>query len=391
MDWNSIRNSPRIKNISSLATATVTGNAISAVFWLYLAQLLGEENYGELGYLIAIAGITSNVALLGGKWVMIVYTAKGMDIQPVLYLITLISSGIGAVILYMIFQNPGLSAYVMGFVIFTLVISEIQGRKLYKTYAKFFILQKIFFVSISLGLFQVVGAEGILLGYGLSFVPFFRRMYASVKIKNYDFGFLKQKSGFIANNYSLDVSRALKGQIDKLMIAPLFGFGLLGNYYLGLQVVSVLGILPGAIFTYMLPQDASGRSTQRLRILTILGSVVLALLGVFLAPAIIPMVFPEFEETLDLVPILSMAVIPSTVVVMYTSKFLGREKGSYVLIGHLISIATLISGILILIEFFQIQGLAVAYVLAFSVHAAFLVTVNYVKRDSLGEEINHDK
>ena len=85
MDWNNIRNSPGIKNISTLATSTISGNAISALFWLYLAGLLGQENYGELGYLIAIAGITSNIALIGGEWVMTVYTAKGKNVQPVLY------------------------------------------------------------------------------------------------------------------------------------------------------------------------------------------------------------------------------------------------------------------------------------------------------------------
>ena len=113
MDWNNIRNSSGIKNISLLASSAITGNAISALFWLYLAGLLGQENYGELGYLIAIAGITSNIALIGGGWVMTIYTAKGKDVQSVLYLISLITSGISAIILYAIFQNVGLSSFVI--------------------------------------------------------------------------------------------------------------------------------------------------------------------------------------------------------------------------------------------------------------------------------------
>ena len=388
MDWDNIRSSSGIKNISSLATSKITGSAISALFWLYLAGLLGQENYGELGYLIAIAGITSSITLIGGEWVMAVFTAKGKSVQPVLYLISIISSGISAIILYTIFQNVGLSVYVIGFVIFNLVIAEIQGRKLYKTYAKFFVLQKIFFVLISLGLFQFMGVEGILLGYGLSFIPFLKRMYTSLKIKNYDFKFLKEKSGFIANNYSLDLTKSVKGQIDKLMIAPMFGFGLLGNYYLGLQVVSVLSILPGVIFTYMLPQDASGKSTTKLRILTILGSVILAVLGIFLAPILIPMVFPDYEESLSLIPILSISVIPATISSMYTSKFLGNEKSSYVLIGYIISIITLVLGILTLVEVFEVMGLAVSYVLSISVLAIFLLLVNFIKKDSFGENNN---
>ena len=379
MDWNNIRNSPGIKNISTLATSTISGNAISALFWLYLAGLLGQENYGELGYLIAIAGIASNIALIGGEWVMTVYTAKGKNIQSVLYLISLISSGISAIILYGIFQNAGLSVFVIGFVIFNLTVSEIQGRKLYKEYAKFYVLQKLFFVLISLSLFQLIGAEGILLGYGLSFLPFFKRMYASLKTKNYDFKFLKEKSGFVANNYSLDLAGAIKGQIDKLMIAPIFGFALLGNYYLGLQVVSILGILPGVIFTYILPQDASGRSTGKLKLLTILGSVILAILGIFVAPILIPIIFPEYTDSLSLIPILSISLIPSTITSMYTSKFLGDEKSSYVLIGYIIAGITLVLGILILSEIFQVSGLAIAYVLSSTTQAGFLLITYYLK------------
>ncbi len=390
IDWDRIRNSQGIKNISTLATSTISGTIISAIFWLYLAGLMGEENYGELGYLIAIAGISSNITLLGGTWVMTIYTAKGKQVQSVLYLISIISSGISAIVLYGVFQNIGLSVYVIGFVIFMLTMSEIQGRKLYKVYAKFFVLQKIFFVLISLCLFQVIGVEGILLGYGLSYIPFFKRMYSSIKTKNYDFRFLKEKSGFIVNNYSLDLAGSVKGQVDKLMIAPMFGFGLLGNYYLGLQVVSILGILPGIIFTYLLPQDASGGSTKKIRVFAILGSVVLAILGIFLAPILIPIFFPGYNESLELIPILSISVIPSTISSMYTSKFLGKEKSSYVLIGYLISISILISGIIILVNIFEVMGLAIAYVLSITVQAIFLVAINFFKKNTLGSVTNNE-
>ena len=390
IDWDRIRNSQGIKNISTLTTATISGSAISALFWLYLAGLMGEENYGELGYLIAIAGITSNIALIGGEWVMTIYTAKGKQVQPVLYLISIISSGISAIILYAVFQNVGLSVYVIGFVIFMLTISEIQGRKLYKTYAKFFVLQKMFFVLISLVLFQIIGVEGILLGYGLSYIPFFRRMYSSIKTKNFDFKFIKEKKGFMINNYSLDLTGSVKGQIDKLMIAPLFGFGLLGNYYLGLQVVSILSILPGVIFTYLLPQDASGKSTTKIRVLTIFGSVVLAILGIFVAPILIPIIFPEYNESVNLIPILSISIIPGTISSMYTSKFLGKEKSSYVLIGYIISISILVSGIIILGNIFEVMGLAIAYVLSSTAQAIFLVAMNFLKKNSLGRVTNNE-
>jgi O-antigen/teichoic acid export membrane protein len=124
--------------------------------------------------------------------------------------------------------------------------------------------------------------------------------------------------------------------------------------------------------------------------LTILGSVILAILGVFLAPILIPIVFPEYEESLTLIPILSISIIPGTITSMYTSKFLGKEKSLYVLIGYLISAVALVLGILILSEIFGVIGLAIAYVGSMSLQTIFLVIMNYFKRDIFREKMNHE-
>ena len=78
MIWDRLKKRPGFKNISILGSSTIVGNATSSIFWIYLAGLLGAEKYGELGYLISIAGIVSTVCLVGGTWSMTVYTAKGM-------------------------------------------------------------------------------------------------------------------------------------------------------------------------------------------------------------------------------------------------------------------------------------------------------------------------
>ena len=85
----------------------IIGNAIAAIFWIYLANLLGVEDYGELAFFLAIAEITSTLAMIGSAWTMSVYTAKGVKIEPALYLTTIISSGIATIILYLLFQNIG--------------------------------------------------------------------------------------------------------------------------------------------------------------------------------------------------------------------------------------------------------------------------------------------
>ena len=373
MIWDRLKKSPGFKNISVIGSSTIVGNAISSVFWIYLAGLLGAEKYGELGYLISIAGIVSTVCLVGGTWSMTVYTAKGMKIQPPLYIISLISSCISLVIVFVIFDTISIGIFVIGFVIFQLFLAELLGSKLFKRYGKFYILQKITFVCLALSFNHIIGFEGIIIAYGASYLIFSFPVFKMLTTVKPDFGILKTKFSFVTSNYLYDLSSTANGQIDKLIIAPIFGFALLGNYYLGLQIIGFLGILPGIVFNYILPQDASGHSTTQVKKITLLFSVGFALIGIFLIPPLMPIVFPEYTEAVTLLPILSLSVIPIAVQSISISKLLGQEKTRYVLISRLISIFVLVFGIIVLGNEFGSEGIATAYVLSQVASAILLV------------------
>ena len=114
------------------------------------AALLGAENYGELGYYISIAGIASSVSFIGGPMAITVLTAKKVKIESTIYLFSITASIVSSVVLYLAFTNIGLSVYVLGAVIYNLAVAELLGRKFYKKYSIYFILQKILFVVFSL-------------------------------------------------------------------------------------------------------------------------------------------------------------------------------------------------------------------------------------------------
>ena len=373
MIWDRLKKSPGFKNISVLGSSTIVGNGITSIFWIYLADLLGAEKYGELGYLMAIATIVSNVCLVGGTWSMTVYTAKGMKIQPPLYVISLISSCTSLVIIFVIFNTISIGIYVIGFVIFQLFLAELLGFKLFKRYGKFYIFQKITFVCLAFSFNHFMGFEGIIIAYGLSYLIFSFPVFKMLTTVKPDFGIFKTKFGFLTNNYLYDLSSVANGQIDKLIIAPMFGFILLGNYYLGLQIIGFLGILPGIVFNYILPQDATGHSTTQVKKITLLFSVGFTLIGIFLIPPLMPIVFPEFTEAVTLLPILSLSVIPIAVQSIFTSKLLGQEKTKYILMGYLISISILFPGIIILGNEFGAEGIAISFVLSQTATAIFLV------------------
>jgi len=98
---------------------------------------------------------------------------------------------------------------------------------------------------------------------------------------------------------------------------------------------------------------------------------------IFIAPQLIQEIFPEYIETVDLIPVLSLAIIPYTVSYMYISKLLGQEKSKHVIIGYSITIFVLILGIFIFQEIFGAIGLAIAVVLAYSIQAVYLIGINF--------------
>ena len=379
MDWPNFFKINTVKNISFIGFANITGTAITAIFWLYLADVLGSEIYGEISYLMGIGAIATAVSLLGSEQAITVYSAKKINIQPPIYVISLVSSFTSAIILYIAFQHMGLSFFVLGYVIYALTLSETLGRKLYKNYSIYYIIQKILFVIFALILYYIIGPEGILLGYGLSMLFLTKRIYNSLKSSKIDFGILKSKSHFIIHNYILDLTRVSKGQIDKLLIGFFFGFSLLGNYFLALQIISVLSILPGIIIKYTLPEDASGSSTKNLKFITAGFSVVLALLGIFVAPLILPIFFPTYSDAVEFLPLLSISLVPSTVSSLYISKFLGMEKSNYVVVGNMIALITAIIGILILGPIWGVIGLAVTIIISSSSQAIFYACFDFYK------------
>ena len=376
MDWKSIKQIKGLKSISQIGAATAGGNAIAAFFWIYMADFMGQEDYGELGYLLSIASIASTISILGGQWTMSVYTAKGIQIESSLYFISIITSTISAAVLYFLFENVGISVYVVGLVVFNLFIAEILGKKQYKKYSKIFFSQKIILVALAIILYYILGVEGVLLAYGISYLVFTSRIISTLKNRDFNFELLRKRFKFWMNNYVYELSSTARNQIDILLIGPLFGFALLGNYFLGLQVLSLFLILPLIIFRYTLPEDSSGSSTKQIKIMAIVASIGLALLGIFVAPEIIPLVLPEYTDVIDLIPLLSIAIIPRTTTAMLMSGFLAKENNKYLVLGNVISISVLVLGILYFPQYFDVVGLAIAYVLGVTAQTIYLIVVH---------------
>ena len=373
MEWKDIKNIRGLRSITTIGSSNIIGTAITSVFWISIAGLIGTDSYGELSYFLAIIGISSVIATIGGGYTMQVYTAKGVKIAPSLYFLGIIASTIAAIVLFVIFENFGVSISVIGIVAFNFILFEMLGKKLYKKYFKIFVVHKILFVILAFALYSAFGPEGILIGYGVSMLLFSQIIYKSFKNNKVELSIVRERIKFLTHNYIADLSGTARNHIDKLIIAPFLGFAFLGNYFLGLQVLALMLIIPGIVFKYTLPEDSSGESTGKIKILTIIVSFFIMLLGIFVAPLVIPIVLPEYATAINLIPILSLVVIPRTIYVMITSSFLGQENSKYVVIGNIITFGVLVTSIFPLVELFEIIGVAIAYVIAFSSSTTYMI------------------
>ncbi len=366
----------KFKDVSSIGIADISATGISAIFWFYVASMLGPETYGHITYALSIAGLASTISLLGASNTLTVYTSKKIPIQPTLYVITLSAGIISSIIVFFIFFDIGTSLLILGYIIFGLVIAEILGRKLYKEYAKYVLIQRILMVSLAIGFYYIIGENGILIGISSSFAPYIFGIVKGFRKNKIEFKLVKERIGFITNSYLQTLSGILSGSLDKLIIGPLFGFALLGNYSLSLQFLSLLTLIPIAVGKYLMPNDASGNENKKLKKMVILFSIVLAILGFTIGPIVITSVFPKFTEAEEVIRIVSISVIPSTIAMTYQTKFLGKEKSRLVLISSSIWTGTQIIGILILGNYFGVNGIAFSLVLGTTASAIYSFFAN---------------
>jgi O-antigen/teichoic acid export membrane protein len=357
--WNTIKDSIiGKKGLLSIGFADIVGSVISGLFWLYIASQLNPEIYGELIYFISIAGLAQMVSLFGSSNALTVYTAKNVKIQSTLFVISILAAAISLAIITIFLNRIDAGLLAVGFVVFSLVNSVILGKKLFVKYSKLVLSQKILTLILGIGLYFVFDAYGIIYGLALSYIPhlvIFVKEFSRTKI---DFTLLKPRKGFIINNYVMSLTAGLGGTVDKLIIAPVLGLALLGNYSLALQMLTMMMMFSAVVYKYLLPLDASGEPNKKIRQITIIISIIITVLGVTILPNVIDWIFPKFIDAKDAIQIMSIGIIPGTISILYSSKFLGMEKSKFVMITKLVSLGILIGGFLYFGPIYGTIGLA---------------------------------
>ena len=376
-NWSNIRNKLfSYKGLALIGSADLIGGAISAIFWLVIASLLLVEEYGEISYFVAIASL-GICCVVGSSDTLMVFSTKNQKIVPTLLLLTLIFTMIASLIAFVIIQRFEIIFLIFSFIVFQVSITLLLGKKLYAKYSKFLLTQKILQFAIGIGLYFLLGVNGVLIGIALSnfaLIPIFYKELRNFKI---DLSLLKPKKEFIINNHIIYAISVFRRDIDKIIVVPILGFTVLGNFALTLQFYAIMMIFSSVAFKYLLPRDVSGEKNIQLKIFLILLSVVITLSGIFFSPFFIENFFTKFSESIIPIQIASLSVISTTISVILYSKILALEKSRFLMIANSVQLCAILIGTVILGILYGIIGVTIAFVLGNTVHTITLAIMNY--------------
>jgi O-antigen/teichoic acid export membrane protein len=310
---------------------------------------------------------------LGSQNTITVLASKNIKIESTLYFISLLFGIVASFIIMILFYRTDIIFLLFAYVINILSIGEILGRKNFLLYSKHVLLQKALTLGLGLSFFYIFGIEGIIFALSITYVFFTIIIYKRFQKTKIDFSLLRNHFKFIFDNYLIEIFNKLNSHLNKFIIVPLLGFGVLGNFSLAIQSVSLGLIFTVIVFKYIVPHDAQGEKNKKLKLITFFIAIGLSFLGFFLSPIIIPLLFQEYVEAVDAIRILSFSIIPITITRIYTSQFLGQEKSKRLLYSKIVSLITFIVAIMILGPSYGIIGISVSYLLSTIIESLLLI------------------
>lgn len=344
---------------------------LGALFWLVLAWILRVDQYGEVNYCIALASVAASLSLFGLNTTATVYLAQGdEEVLWEAYSAASVLSLSAAVAVA--FFNPFSSLILLSSVSSGMSYAEILGRRMYREYGAVCVLNRVTQIAVSIPLYFAFGLNGILAGYVLGPLAVSYRFFRALKRFRLKAARLREALKFTLHNYGLNLTSTLSGYLDKIVIGSILGFEVLGLYQLGYQFLMFLSIIPGSLYTYMLPEESSGGSSGRVELLGLTSSIAVGALFFGVTPWLIQVFFQRFQEATTPVRVMCLAVIPATLASMCNAKLLGKRKSKPVLLGSLMYLSCLMAGFATLGPTLKELGLSISVVEAQTASAIYL-------------------
>ncbi len=361
----------KLKDLLSLGFINLSSSVILGIFWIYLASIMTKEEYGELGFLMAIANVGATISLFGIRTMVVVYESKNENVFPSSFILVLISANITALVTFVLIQNVFVSILIVGMVIFQIMLSGLNSKQRYGEFSKHKIIRAGITVGVALVLFQIFGINGIFLAYFLSTLFILKDLNSLIKNKRIEFSLLKPKIPFMLHLFSSRLTAVFVRWGDKILIGSLLGFSTLANYFIAIQYFFLLTTIPLSLSIYLMPQESQGRKNKKIKIFSIVISCLVSIISIIVIPYGINNFLPKYEESIILMQILSVGIIPLTIASIQGAEFIGKENSRVVLIASVLQAGIYFGSIILLSQEFGIVGLPIGFVLAISIRVIF--------------------
>jgi len=151
---------------------------------------------------------------------------------------------------------------------------------------------------------------------------------------------------------------------DKLVIGTMFGLTMLANYHFAAQYLLLLETIPRSMGEYLLPQEAGGQLNIKTKQFFIGLSCLIAVISIIVIPYGVTTFLPKYEESILPMQIMSVAIIPLSIVAIQRAQFMGKENSRIVLIGSVIQTGFYLILVIILGQVFGLVGLAYGFLSA---------------------------
>lgn len=361
------------QKFSYILSGRTFSTILQALFYFILAALLDPESYGNISYVIALAGTFAIVSRFGSNHSVTVYLAKNnIQLANSINLLTLITTSIASVILFTVDIFAGLLCF--GLSMYFMSIHNLLGLKKYKKFMTMEIIRGFLIISIPIGFYFLFELNGILLGMSLSYLICSIDFFKNISLKQNMIYEIKKNFKTLMHNFGVDFSIRAPRFIDKLIIFPILGFTNLGIYQLNIQILFGLEILPLALHSFLLSEESSGKKHNKINYLIIISSVVIALLAILISPFFIDEFFPKYSSGIPSLQILIIAIIPLTMSSILNAKLQSKES---TIVGYsaIVRIGSMLVLIPVLGSMFDLIGISFAVLLSIILYTVSLCII----------------
>lgn len=365
----------KLTQISNFSFIDIFSGLLGTFFWFLLASFLNTEEYGEIQFYIGIITLSLGISLIANNNTVIIFESKKKEITSILFYYSLIVATFVSIILFILYSRFDLILLLFGMLCSEVFQSYLIGNKSFKKLGIFQISQKSLMIFLTILFNLWFDVNEIIWAIGISYIPFI--IFSCVLLRTTkEFSNFHENLGYIFNNFFIRLISIFRKNFDKILIVPILGYSVMGEFGLGLQIYLGLNIFSNIIFKFLLVNESTNTITKNNQIIILLISIIISSLGIIFGPIVVPTLFPEFINTAEIIPILSIAVIPNVLIIIFSAKLLANIQNKILLIGTIVQTITYLVSILVLGSLYGLYGIAMGFLISFVVNAIFIFFAN---------------